>query len=447
MKIKLFLTLLLIVLQSQIHAQSAVYFQSDSSTLSKDVTAQIDKIVEDLPVKKEFIKKIILTGHTDSDGSREYNDKLSAKRTHSVQQHFESKGFSGQLFETNRYGENKPVASNASEEEKRLNRRVEVEIHYHKIQPQLLPNSKPSQTFTGSTSNDIEIEGEEGTRVFIPANSLEFKQGGDANGKVHIELREFYKTSDIIKANLHTQSGNRILETGGMIKLDVTVDGHEVVIKENMSVDVIMPAKEYKDEMNVFYGDVNERNILDWREADEPSVSRAESSTDSGSWDVTYHSMTKTTENRIGRRESVTESDSTLVFTSDRAVGQPAYRLSIKNDGFGYINCDRFSDFRKRLSMSVELDNNIGDSLQNTAVLLVFEKIKSILPAGYDAQNNKFTFYSVPKNKKATLVAFRKTENGYFFEAKGIRISDDKKLNLAHITEEQFNKGLALLDE
>lgn len=58
MKINLLYNNILFLFQSQTQGQKAVYFQSDSSTLSKDVRSQIDAVISDLTVKKEFVKKL-----------------------------------------------------------------------------------------------------------------------------------------------------------------------------------------------------------------------------------------------------------------------------------------------------------------------------------------------------------------------------------------------------
>lgn len=441
MKINPLLIALLILFQNPIQGQKAVYFQSDSSALSKDVRAQIDVVISDLTVKKEFVEKIVLTGHTDSDGSQAYNEELSMVRAERVKRYMAFKGFPEAIFEMKWYGENKPAASNATEREKQMNRRVEIDFFYHDILPQLQPESKQSQFFTGRTTKNLNIEGEEGTRIHIPANCLEYKTGGTATGRVEVELKEFYKTSDIIKANLYTRSAGRILETGGMIKLDVTVNGKEVVIKAGAAVEVLMPADEYKENMNVFYGDVDERNVLDWREAETPSINQNFSSYSWSLYTVAETNIDKV--NKIGRREVVKIKDTLNRFTDNDNYVTSGYNLQIQNNGFGYINCDRFRDAERPVKMAVEM----GGDISNSTVVLVFEEMNSILPAFYNPKLEQYEFYNVPKNQKAKLVAFSKTDRTYKFEAKDIRISSRAKLNPAPITAEQFEKGLALLNE
>lgn len=67
-------------------------------------------------------------GHTDSDGSDAYNQTLSERRATSVANYLNSKGVQSARIATRGYGETQPIASNATEEGKSANRRVEIKI-------------------------------------------------------------------------------------------------------------------------------------------------------------------------------------------------------------------------------------------------------------------------------------------------------------------------------
>lgn len=73
---------------------------------------------------------ILIEGHTDSDGEEEYNMKLSENRCNSVRRKLQ-KLLSSQgtyHFEIKPYGENNPRVENSSEENKQINRRVEIMV-------------------------------------------------------------------------------------------------------------------------------------------------------------------------------------------------------------------------------------------------------------------------------------------------------------------------------
>jgi outer membrane protein OmpA-like peptidoglycan-associated protein len=68
-------------------------------------------------------------GHTDSTGSDAYNQNLSERRADAVASYLRSQGVAGnRLYATGR-GESEPRASNATEEGRKLNRRVELFIN------------------------------------------------------------------------------------------------------------------------------------------------------------------------------------------------------------------------------------------------------------------------------------------------------------------------------
>ncbi len=69
--------------------------------------------------------EVEISGHTDSDASNEYNQKLSQNRAESVKGWLVSKGISADRITAVGYGEENPRVSNDTPENKRLNRRIE----------------------------------------------------------------------------------------------------------------------------------------------------------------------------------------------------------------------------------------------------------------------------------------------------------------------------------
>ena len=71
---------------------------------------------------------IDVLGHTDSDGADAYNQTLSERRARSVADYLIGRGVQSARIGTRGYGETQPIASNATEEGKAANRRVEIKI-------------------------------------------------------------------------------------------------------------------------------------------------------------------------------------------------------------------------------------------------------------------------------------------------------------------------------
>ncbi|SEJ68205.1 OmpA-OmpF porin, OOP family [Dyadobacter koreensis] len=103
-----------------------LYFPAASAEYIK--TAENEKFLKEA---KKFLsdnndKKLLLTGHTDSDDSAEWNLKLSKKRANIVKAKFVALGMPADRIITNGKGEAEPKASNDSPAGKRANRRVTI---------------------------------------------------------------------------------------------------------------------------------------------------------------------------------------------------------------------------------------------------------------------------------------------------------------------------------
>ena len=93
------------------------------------VHPEAEEVLKNLAIvlKEMDVKNFEIDGHTDSDGSDEYNQVLSEKRANSVKNFLVSQGVTAEIT-TKGYGESKPVASNDTAEGKQKNRRVEIII-------------------------------------------------------------------------------------------------------------------------------------------------------------------------------------------------------------------------------------------------------------------------------------------------------------------------------
>ena len=75
----------------------------------------------------EYDQTIVhIIGHTDSTGSEQYNQSLSERRAAAVTNYLVSQGVSRDRLRTLGRGESEPIASNATREGQRKNRRVEI---------------------------------------------------------------------------------------------------------------------------------------------------------------------------------------------------------------------------------------------------------------------------------------------------------------------------------
>lgn len=100
-----------------------VYFGFDKHDLTSDAKAQIDRQAAWLADKSRHNLNVVVEGHADERGTREYNLALGEKRAHAVKHHLITKGVQANRIETISYGKEKPAAIGNTEEVHQLNRR------------------------------------------------------------------------------------------------------------------------------------------------------------------------------------------------------------------------------------------------------------------------------------------------------------------------------------
>lgn len=98
-------------------------FDFNKATLRSSSYSEIDKVVKILQENPQY--KIEISGYTDNIGNKSYNLKLSEKRAKSVMEYIVAKGVDKDRITSVGYGSQMPIATNATEEGRQKNRRVE----------------------------------------------------------------------------------------------------------------------------------------------------------------------------------------------------------------------------------------------------------------------------------------------------------------------------------
>ena len=103
-----------------------ITFDSGRAELKSHFYSTLDSVSV---VLKEFNKtNIDVSGHTDSTGGAELNQRLSEDRARSVSNYLQSRGVISQRLFTSGYGPRYPLADNSSVTGRAENRRVELEL-------------------------------------------------------------------------------------------------------------------------------------------------------------------------------------------------------------------------------------------------------------------------------------------------------------------------------
>jgi OOP family OmpA-OmpF porin len=100
-----------------------VEFEADSANLTPNGRRVLDRVIT---ILRENPGRIEISGHTDSTGPITRNLDLSRSRAETVARYFIAKGFDVGRFEVVGYGPSRPIATDATPEGQRMNRRIEL---------------------------------------------------------------------------------------------------------------------------------------------------------------------------------------------------------------------------------------------------------------------------------------------------------------------------------
>lgn len=134
----------------QIVLPSVVLFDVNKASFNLAVAGPyLDRVAGLLNSKTT--KSMLVEGHTDSDGSTALNAELSKARAAAVADALQSRGVSASRLSNKAYGAGRPVASNATEDGKRLNRRVEIIVLDERVEN--LTAGEPAASFESAWAN------------------------------------------------------------------------------------------------------------------------------------------------------------------------------------------------------------------------------------------------------------------------------------------------------
>ncbi|RYG46718.1 MAG: OmpA family protein, partial [Chitinophagaceae bacterium] len=99
-----------------------IFFNTNEYTLLPSSLVELGTLTDLL--ENNTGMSIEIQGHTDNVGSESQNEKLSLNRARSVYDFLVSKGISAERMTYKGYGENKPIKSNDTEDNRKENRRT-----------------------------------------------------------------------------------------------------------------------------------------------------------------------------------------------------------------------------------------------------------------------------------------------------------------------------------
>ncbi|WP_433937752.1 OmpA family protein [Sorangium cellulosum] len=118
---------------AEIEIMKQVEFEFDSSRILPQSYPILDEVVRLLKANPE-IKLLSIEGHTDNQGTIDYNDRLAQNRATAVRIYIINKGVQSERLTSLGFGSRRPLVSNDTPEGRQRNRRVEFHIKSQAIE-------------------------------------------------------------------------------------------------------------------------------------------------------------------------------------------------------------------------------------------------------------------------------------------------------------------------
>ena len=325
-----------------------------------------------------------------------------------------------------------------------------------------------SQIFTINSETDTVLFGEKGTLITIKKNSFHDGEGNIVQGEVNVELKEIISQTDLIFSGLTTTSDGSLLETNGMIYLNVRQNNQQLSLDKKCKIGVIVPAKEINPEMKLFYG-TKDNGIINWHNPaplinnpdsvaygtipedfiDIYGLERARQISDS--LGIIGWSVPKDADSLMRYYDSVyRDYKSSEKFKSDSLVNSKRRINSVSDfyssmDGINYIfeinkigwlNIDRF--IKQYETEAVEFSLYLRNSkFQQPQIRLVFLDLKTAID-GIQINNDQIVFgkpyvnstVELPIKSKAMILATAYYKGKPYYDLKVIRIQKKQTINL-----------------
>lgn len=120
---------LVVIQRRRIAIKDTIHFDYDKATI-KSVSFPLLNQVAQVLIEHPEIVSVSIEGHTDDIGTATYNRDLALRRAGAVRDYLESQGVARSRMTVQSFGEDRPLQSNATEQGRATNRRVEFITRY-----------------------------------------------------------------------------------------------------------------------------------------------------------------------------------------------------------------------------------------------------------------------------------------------------------------------------
>lgn len=131
---------------------------------------------------------------------------------------------------------------------------------YSSIDDYLNQNELKGQTTFFLAENGLDMVGDKGSELSIPANAFVHADGSLVTGQMEIELKEVFSNRDMIMAQKFPVSWGSPLNSGGEFFLEARQNGEALAVADGVMIDLEIPAQAEDEEMLLFFDAPEELN-------------------------------------------------------------------------------------------------------------------------------------------------------------------------------------------
>lgn len=352
-----------------------------------------------------------------------------------------------------------------------------------KIFSQLYNSSQlESDVFEVNAQRDTTLYTKNGTTIKLYANSFITLDSAAVSGMVSLEIKEAFTPLEFVLGNLVTKSNDINLMSGGMVYIDATATGRQLLLKEESEIGFFVPTDSLDRRMLVYEGQRDGSDMINWDSPKRMLNSTLESLEhayitityryhgDFNKNDITFNNWLWEVDRKVGDKTIVEGVNVTVIdiakdFVSlrENADGlfipdvitnkgrngfvedyNTSYIFSVKK--LGWANIDRLFDDPKaeQVRMLATIGNQSEFDYVFTSLLLPEQ---SMYIPGYQKKDNSFGFTHydseplvLPVGSKATIMATAYKDDRPYFKLETITIGHD--MNVAFNLEETTAEGL-----
>ena len=121
-----------------------------------------------------------------------------------------------------------------------------------------------TQHFSVSSKKVSLLKSKGGLKITVNPASLEKENGTPFEGNIDVSIIELTNVNDLFKSNAATVSDGKLLVSGGSYFIGMENGGAKIRIKKGESLETELPMLN-KDGMDLFYGQRNDVNDMNWR--------------------------------------------------------------------------------------------------------------------------------------------------------------------------------------